>query len=240
MKPEIIHLKCAIIKSGTSEPMSRSKAMPIQPFIAVFSSLPDNDSLDIETLRLKSITLLALCAMLRPSDIAPRSVQYVPGEDCAVNRQLLTSDICFHENFMKITFHGIKNDTQRRGFVVTIHCATDRKLCPVICLKHYINRTASQRESANGAVFLTLQRPYRGISAPTVSNILSKSIRMAGLKGYLPKDFRPTGATAAVDAGFGEQSIMKVGRWKDAAVFREHYVHSKIPDNFTDKILLTQ
>ena len=93
------------------------------------------------------------------------------------------------------------------------------------------------RSSVSDPLFLSLQKPFTAISATTVSSILGKLLKLAGLQGYSAKDFRPTGATAAVEAGFSEQTIMKVGRWKCSEVFREHYVHNKIPTSFTDKIL---
>ena len=52
--------------------------MPIAPFRQLFLSWEPNDELPIKQLHLKSITLLALTLMLRPSDIAPKSVTYNP------------------------------------------------------------------------------------------------------------------------------------------------------------------
>ena len=93
------------------------------------------------------------------------------------------------------------------------------------------------RSSVSDPLFLSLQKPFTAISATTVSIILWKSLKLAGLQYYSAKDFPPTGATAAVEAGFSEQTIMKVGRGKCSEVFREHYVHNKILKSFTDKIL---
>ena len=64
----------ALVKSGTSVPMLRSKAMPVGHFHDLLMNWADNDALDLKSLRLKAITLLpallALTAMLWPSDIA--------------------------------------------------------------------------------------------------------------------------------------------------------------------------
>ena len=67
----------ALVKSGTTEPMKRSDAMPVDNFAKLFFvSWGSNELLTLKQLRLKSITLLALSLMLRPSDIAPRSCVY--------------------------------------------------------------------------------------------------------------------------------------------------------------------
>lgn len=53
-------LICALVKSGTSRPMQRSKVMPISSFPDLFLKWDDNNKLDLKALRLKAITLLAL------------------------------------------------------------------------------------------------------------------------------------------------------------------------------------
>jgi len=115
--------------------MSRSKVIPVKAYIDLFSSLPDNDCLYIELLRLKCVTLLALCAMLRPSDIALNVVYYDATANLTRQFYIKLSDIVFDSDSMTVTFHGIKNDSQRRGFIVTLPCATNGKLCPVECMK---------------------------------------------------------------------------------------------------------
>ena len=69
----------ALVKSGMSVPMLRSKAMPVGHFHDLLMNWADNDALDLKSLRLKAITLLrallALTAMLWPSEIAPNARQ---------------------------------------------------------------------------------------------------------------------------------------------------------------------
>jgi len=157
------------------------------------------------------VTLLALCAMLRP-DIAPKAVFYDQNENCSSQVFLKVSDVEFIDSSMIITFQGIKNDAQRRGCIVTIQGATNQRLCPVRFMASYVKRTMCNRSSVSDPLFLSLQKPFTAISATTVSSILGKSLNLAGFQGYSAKDFRPTGATGAVEAGFSEQTIMKVGR----------------------------
>ena len=71
---EIGHLLSGLVKSGTLAPSCRTKVMACEPFMKLFSSWPDNASLSIKALRLKAITLLALCLMTGPSDLAPKGI----------------------------------------------------------------------------------------------------------------------------------------------------------------------
>ena len=71
-------------QSDTSVPILRSKAMSGGHFHDLFMNWSENDALDLKSLRLKAITLLALAAMLRPSDIAPNARQLNSTGECRV------------------------------------------------------------------------------------------------------------------------------------------------------------
>ena len=63
-----------LVKSSTTQPMIKSKTMLRQPFVDLFSDWSNNQELSMERLCLKALTLTALTLMLRPSDIASRSI----------------------------------------------------------------------------------------------------------------------------------------------------------------------
>ena len=214
--------------------------MPITPLRQLLYSLGDNHSMGISNLRLKTVVSLALVFMLRPSDIAPRTVKLNKDLGTVEKRIFSTSQVQLTLDSITITFHGIKNDTSRSGFQVTLPSAESDVLDPVQTLATYIERTTSHRAQAQGSpVFLTLQPEYRTISADTVRNILDTTINMAGLAGmgFSAKSFRPTGATYAVVLGYDPELVMRIGRWKMRSVFFEHYIHSQVPKDYTSSLL---
>lgn len=71
MNDNVYHLVQGLIKSSTMQPLSRSK-----PFMDLFLLWKQNIKLSTWTLRMKTVVLLAFAAMLRPLDVAPRSVVY--------------------------------------------------------------------------------------------------------------------------------------------------------------------
>ena len=229
----------ALVKSGTQNVRKHSSVMPTQPFRDTFLAWPDNNLLDIKKLRLKSLTLLALTLMLRPSDVAPRGFTFDTDLHVMKRMTFTTNNIQFmQDGSATIWFHGTKNDIDRAGFEVHIPPASNSKLDPVNTLRTYINRTAINRPP-NGAVFLGLKAPYNAITHGTVSHILSEAIQLVGLdpKKYKARDFRPTGATVQVTKGFDPDLVMRVGRWKTRSVFFEHYVHAKPPDTYVNQLL---
>ncbi|GFN96589.1 hypothetical protein PoB_002309500 [Plakobranchus ocellatus] len=48
--------------------------MPVEPFIRLFTQWNDNHFLSFTRLRQKAMTLLALTALCRPSDISPQTI----------------------------------------------------------------------------------------------------------------------------------------------------------------------
>ena len=65
-----------LIKTGTRKPMARQKPMPIQAFRNLFHHMGPNEQLSISDLRMKTITLMALVFMTRPSDLAPKAHRF--------------------------------------------------------------------------------------------------------------------------------------------------------------------
>ena len=74
--PFIVRLLQAIVKGGTRAPMVRSAIVDVSAFVRMFQSWPDSAELSTKQLRLKTITLLSLALMQRPSDVAPLAKRY--------------------------------------------------------------------------------------------------------------------------------------------------------------------
>jgi hypothetical protein len=215
--------------------MSRTRANRL------YTTLGSNGELKLKDLREKTIVLLAFTAMLRPSDIAPKGVVLDTDSNSIRKMVFSTNQLHFQEDgSLVIDFHGTKNDTDRSGFSVTVRPTTNSLLDPVCALQTYIERTHEQREQTlDKPVFLTLTKPFRAIDSKTVSNILKTALKHVGLQseGFRPKDFRPTGATKAVESLEDPKKVMRLGRWKTESVFYEHYVHSVPSDTISDNIL---
>ncbi len=162
--------------------------MPLQPFINLFREWSDNTGLDLKTLCMKSITLLSLCAMLRPSDIAP------------ISRKVFSRDWVkvMDDGQLEIYLHGIKNDYKLDGFRVIIQPTSEAVLCPIATLTFYLARTAIHAKACSSSssppVFLSLKPPFTALSARDISKVLTAVITESGLdmSQFTPKNFRPT------------------------------------------------
>ena len=123
-----------LIKSGTLDPMKRTKVIPTHPFMELFRSWGDNLSLSTWALRLKSIVLMSLAFMLRPSDVAPHSRNCK--ESVLMPNVFRRSSLNFTaDGFLEVYFFGIKNDYEREGFHVRLPQAASTVVCPVRALR---------------------------------------------------------------------------------------------------------
>lgn len=239
---EIRNLCTSLIKSGTSQPLNKSSVMPIKPFMNLFESWGPNELLSIKQLRLKAITLLTLGVMARPSDLAPKSVLFTNNTEH--NIVLSTKHVSFNDDgSIDITLFGIKNDLDRKGFVVHLPPVTNKLLSVSDCLQVYIKRTSVHRLTLpDNPLFISLTQPYAAIKANTVGDQLKQAISLAGLDGcgYSAKSFRPTAATTAINLGCHPDTVRKIGRWHSMDVFYEHYVHTKPPDTYLDQLWSAQ
>ena len=231
---DVVKLVEGLVKSGTVEPMRRTPVLPVAPFLELFRKWGDNEDLSLWSLRLKTLTLLSITAMMRPSDMAPRSGNW--NGEVMVSNQFKRTWIDFsNPMYVQLYFFGIKNDYQRDGFCVNIPYASEIDVCPVRALKVYLDRTKS-KVAMDGPVFISLNRPFAGLSASAMGTILNKAIELVCLnnQGFSAKCFRPTGATIAVESGIGADFVQATGRWKSTETFQKHYVHAKPPVEFTD------
>jgi hypothetical protein len=237
---DISRLLVGLTKTHTSAPRKQTPVLPVQPIKDLFKGWDVNDHLDIKRLRQKTLALLALVMMLRPSDAAPRALVYDSDTDNYKRLIFSTDNIVFHEDgSATVSLHGIKNDYKRDGFHVRIDHTGGGKLDPVLSLKDYIKRTAHIRPPDAKPLFLTLNRPFQGISSTTVAKVLDEVIALAGLDTtvYKAKCFRPTGATVSIESHCESDVVRQVGRWRNRDVFEEHYVHSRAQRGVTASIL---
>ena len=106
-----------------------------------------------------------------------------------------------------------------------VNRASDKLVCPVDDLAVYMDHTEGN-VPVNGPVFVALNNPSQFLSINLVSNIFNHAIQLARLgdRGYSAKNFRPTVATAVVEANLDPEHLQVVGRWQCQETFEHHHV----------------
>ena len=118
---DIRRLSIALTKTGTDNARKKTPVMPIQAFSDLFTHWQANEHLSIKQLRQKSLALLAITLMLRPSDVAPRSKVYNMDTNEMDSMLFKINQIEFNDDgSATIILHGIKNDYIRDGFEIQL------------------------------------------------------------------------------------------------------------------------
>ena len=220
---ELKNLMKALIRCETKRPAGRTKVMPLEPLIRMFESWGPNESLSISRLRQKSIGLLAIACMARPSDFAPET-------------GFKRDQIMFNsDGSVTILFFGVKNDSSRLGFEVRVESDPNPVRDPVSCLKTYFSRTFP----TDNSVFVSLSNPQTGLSTASIAKIMKTCIVQAGLPPdtYTARCFRPSAATGAILSGCNPETTRLRGRWKENTTFSNRYIYPISNENITEKIL---
>ena len=215
-------LKQALVNTGTKRPRRNTPTFPIDKLTNYISDLGENRAMPIEKLRAKTICLLALVGLFRPSDLALVTIDQVT---------LSASTVSF-ANF------GGKTDKDMTGIPTTITAATIPRLCPVKALASYINRTQDARTHiATKPVFIYLNsKTPASLGSQRIAKIMTQTLRDAGIDDTTARSFRKSGASAAINKGTDPDLVMKLGRWKSVDVFYRHYV-DWVGADLTDSIL---
>jgi integrase len=203
-------LKQAIVATGTKRPRKSTPVFPIEKLMAYLITLGGNDDMTIDNVRAKAICLLALVGLYRPSDLEVLRMEHLQFTDAGVN----------------VANFGGKTDKSRDGIPTTITRASDPRLCPVLALRAYLNRTTATRASIpDQPVFVYLDRKKPGaLGNQRIAKILGNALKEAGIDDTTAKSFRKTGASKLINAGVHSDMVMKLGRWKSPDVFYKHYV----------------
>ena len=110
MNIDIALLKSALVKSGTKLPAQRTPVMPCVPLYRLFQSWKDTH-LSVKLMRVRAISLLALCCMTRPSDLAPKCAYVDSVSHEVVPLTLSMNQVVFQaDKSITITFYVIKYD----------------------------------------------------------------------------------------------------------------------------------
>ena len=116
---ETKNLVKALIKTGTVRQAGRTSIMPLAPVTILFNNWGVNESLSITQLRQKSITLLAIACMARPSDFSPRA-------------GFFRDQIKFNcDGSATVYFFGVKNDANRAGFEIRVEKTANIFMDPI-------------------------------------------------------------------------------------------------------------
>ena len=169
--------------------------------------LIDNSLATLKQLSMKCATLLALTSGQRVQTLAAIEIH------------------CIVEQHNKLVFHFKKMlKTSRPDFQTTIELfsfPSDDKICPVKCIKTYIERTSDLRGCSN--LFISYFKPHNKVCAQTISRWIVATIRECGIsKNFLAHSTR-SAAVSKAKTNTDLTTIIKAAGWANSKVFAKFY-----------------
>ena len=98
-------------------------------------------------------------------------------------------------------------------------------LCPLRLLQRYVQLTASQGRPG-GPVFLSLQPPYKPLSANSIGRITRNLLQHLGvpMSVFGPHSTRGAGVKMFKKFGVSSEVVCELGAWKNSEAFAKNYL----------------
>ena len=182
----------------------------VEPVLRCLRGLPTWEALDLKSLTLKLVLLLALVLVGRVS-----SLVYIDTECLSVTQSSLRF---IPSKLLKQSRPG------RIPQCVHIESFSDKRLCPVYGVKHYLAVTRPFRRGES-QLFLSYIRPHKKVGTSTISRWILKMLEIAGVDVSLFRAHSTRGAAASASAklGVSMSDIMKAAGWASDSTFARHY-----------------
>ena len=100
---------------------------------------------------------------------------------------------------------------------------SEKKLCPVRCLKVYLARTPHR---ASSKLFITCTPPFKAATKQTICNWMRDIMAKAGINTthYAPGSFRHASSSSAIEQKIPVFKILKRAGWRKQNTFVNHYL----------------
>ena len=197
----------------------------VDDLLGFFVSWPKNSALSLQSLTLKTLSLVALVSAARVSEIQ------------GLDFNLMTSESCHLKFYLDKVTKTFGTSLEQR--VIKISSFSDPNLCPVVCLLDYKKRTSTLRDSAT-KVFISWAKPHKPVTSSTLSRWLKLVLNEAGIdtSKFPAHSTCSASTTKACDAKISLSQIMTVARWSNSSTFtRHHYRPIETLGGFGDAVL---
>ena len=98
----------------------------------------------------------------------------------------------------------------------------EEKVCPVVCLEQYLDRTKTLRGNSDN-LLICHSKPHRPASKDTVARWLKEVLPKAGIEGFDAHSFRSASSSSLLRKGVPLNTILEKGGWTNAKTFHRFY-----------------
>ena len=175
-------------------------------------------SIDLKTLSLKTVTLMALTSGQRCQTLQALDIDHM----------VVAPSYC---KFEIIQLLKTSKPNKHLGQLNFITYAPDENLCVVNCLKEYIKRTEPLRSGCK-SLLISYVKPHCKVSTNTISRWLKEVLKISGIDTsiFTAHSFRAAASSAAKSSNVPIDKIMAIAGWQSSETFRKFYDKPIITD----------
>ena len=201
--PLISRFMKGIFKGSPPTPRYQS-TWDVKPVLTYLSSLHPVEKLELKTLTLKLIMLIALVSAQRGQSLHILDTAYMKEAPDVFEFSL--------SEHIKQSRPGYKTPS-----VILKAYPADSSLCVVTCLKEYLKRTKPLRGSET-KLFISFVKPYKHISRETISTWIRSVMETAGVDTHVfkPHSTRAAATSKAKAACVSVHDILQTAGWSSS------------------------
>lgn len=182
------------------------------PVIKFLATQNPNDSIPLQNLTKKLVTLLALITAQRVQTLSKISIDNIVILDKAIQIKIVDRIKTSGRNKNQPLLHIPKFDDQPA-------------ICVAATLTSYLKRTKSIRQE-NKKLFITFKKPYHEASSQTISRWIKDTLHESGINTdvFTAHSTRHASTSAAARGGVNIETIRKTAGWSEkSTVFARFY-----------------
>ena len=195
-----------------------SATWSIDKVLEYWNLQPENSLLSLKLLTIKTVQLISIAALTRADELNNMLVDNYAERDPGLAFRL--------QKPPKNHSEGPVPD------IVLDELPDSPNLCPVICTREYMLKTAEFRAREDGLprsrLFLSLDKRHTNVKTGTISSWLKQGMAMAGIdtSTFKAHSIRGAAASSAAARGLSIKEIMKKGRWRTNSILSRFYIRS--------------
>ena len=209
-------LVSALMKGVSNERPTQPKyryIWDVERVLVTCRNLPENKDLSLKQLSYKVVTLLGLCNINRGAELHSLNIKWISR---------------FEDRY--ICAFGTRAKNSKKGKpakpIEFKRHSQENKLCPVLCLEEYINRTSSLRaELGSLPLFLSVNRPHKPVTRSTLTKWVLKMLQLAGIdtQRFQAHSIRAASSSKVASLGLKLSDVLSMGNWSSESTWQLFY-----------------
>lgn len=177
------------------------------------------DNLELKTLTLRTLLLVALCSPKRANELASLSL----------------TELKKSEKTWKFVLVKTKNRGYGAPHAAVLERFEEERLCPINSLEKYLAVTETLRK--HNEIFISYVKPYKPVTSATIARWLKMALAEAGIEGFSAHSTRAASTSKAATKGLSANVILAAANWSTKSSTFQRFYNKDIEESYQEAVL---